>query len=359
MPLLQTLLRLTNYRSALLRTVVPSIATAYALQGIVAVPSILAESERFYDLSGSLTYLSVTALSLALPTLRARGVISGGVGGGGWTPNWRQLAVSGAVAVWAIRCMSMSRARAYHWLMFCTVGSYLFARVVSDGKDSRFDEIKKHPPSFLAAFVAQATWVSLCTLPVLALNALPPQAFARLSTGVLLTDVVGAVLFLAGFSLEVAADRQKAQWLAARKRKLHDEHFLSTGLWARCRYPNYFGESLLWVGIAVATGGVLVRSAGPALVPRVLAAGMAAASPAFVTFLLLKVSGVPLSEKKYDAKYGDRKDYQVCTVVRHTSVANASWAGMEEEYAHVYSKAVVGSSLLKSQLRLRVYHPWS
>jgi steroid 5-alpha reductase family enzyme len=43
---------------------------------------------------------------------------------------------------------------------------------------------------------------------------------------------------------------------------------------------------------------------------QVLVAGMCAASPAFVSFLLLKVSGVPLSENKYDERYGDRKDYQ-------------------------------------------------
>jgi steroid 5-alpha reductase family enzyme len=43
---------------------------------------------------------------------------------------------------------------------------------------------------------------------------------------------------------------------------------------------------------------------------RLLALGMCGVSPVFVTFLLLKVSGVPLSENKYDKKYGDRKDYQ-------------------------------------------------
>ncbi|RAL68559.1 hypothetical protein DID88_007284 [Monilinia fructigena] len=50
-----------------------------------------------------------------------------------------------------------------------------FARILSDGHDSRFDEIKKSPSKFLGAFAAQATWVSLCCLPVLALNALPTQ----------------------------------------------------------------------------------------------------------------------------------------------------------------------------------------
>jgi hypothetical protein len=95
------------------------------------VPSILGQTERFYDASGSLTYLSCTALSLALPALRAKyGVAGDGLGvaasnkwpgftaavklalksgiipGGIW--NWRMLFLSAAVGVWAVRCTSLS-----------------------------------------------------------------------------------------------------------------------------------------------------------------------------------------------------------------------------------------------------------
>lgn len=82
------------------------------------------------------------------------------------------------------------------------------------------------------------------------------------------------------------------------------------------RFPNYFGEITLWTGIATAAAGIL------AMKPVQLALGMSGVvgvltttalsfiSPVFSAFLLLKVSGVPLSEKKYDSKYGDRKDYQ-------------------------------------------------
>jgi hypothetical protein len=117
--MLSTLLRLTNFQNPLLRTLVPTVAAAYAIQGLAAVPSIAAQTERFYDLSGSLTYLSCTALSLYLPHLRARAAAkaSGGVAKvlpnlwHGYTGNatghwdWRQLALSAAVAVWASRCM--------------------------------------------------------------------------------------------------------------------------------------------------------------------------------------------------------------------------------------------------------------
>jgi hypothetical protein len=120
--MLRALLNSTNFRNPLLRTVVPTVAAAFAIQGAVAVPSLLAQTERFYDLSGSLTYLSCTALSLYLPVLRAR-ALSGdaaaklfqwpsiwkslqGKGlaqGGFW--DWRQLVLSAAVGLWATRCM--------------------------------------------------------------------------------------------------------------------------------------------------------------------------------------------------------------------------------------------------------------
>lgn len=74
---------------------------------------------------------------------------------------------------------------------------------------------------------------------------------------------------------------------------------------------------MLWTGIATMAGGVMVGRVGQVGMGlagtsygRVLGLGMAAVSPAFVTFLLLKISGVPLSEKKYDERYGERKDYQ-------------------------------------------------
>lgn len=130
-PLLHSLLRLTAYQSPFLRTLLPSIGLAYGIQAAVAVPSILATTERFYDLSGSLTYISCVALSLYLPTLRARAAAAGakGVGavaglGAGQTAwpsllgslmgrggvnvwNWRQVVLSAAVVIWATR-------RTYH-----------------------------------------------------------------------------------------------------------------------------------------------------------------------------------------------------------------------------------------------------
>jgi hypothetical protein len=112
MSLLQSLLRLTNFQSPLLRTIVPSVSAAFAIQAAFAIPSIIAQSDRFYDFSGSVTYLAVTALSLYLPALRARaagsnvplpGLLEAFKNGGG-ALNWRQVLLSGCVGVWAARC---------------------------------------------------------------------------------------------------------------------------------------------------------------------------------------------------------------------------------------------------------------
>ncbi|KAF2239259.1 DUF1295-domain-containing protein [Viridothelium virens] len=315
MSALNSLLRLTSYRSPFLSTLVPSIALSYGIQGLVAVPSILAHSERFYDASGSVTYLLCTAASLYLPTLRARAaaaaagqakpawpsLIASLTGNGSvnaW--NWRQVALSAAVSLWAIR-----------------LGSFLFRRISSDGKDSRFDSIRDSAPKFAGAFFAQATWVSLCLLPVLALNSIPATAFAALPTAITITDIVGLALYVGGISFESVADSQKSAWAQEKKEKKHSEEFLTRGLWSKSRHPNYFGESTLWTGIATTSAGVLASSVGQSAIGLgggvlggLSAVTMAAVSPAFVTFLLFKVSGIPLSESKYDKRFGDRKDYQ-------------------------------------------------
>ena len=288
MPLLNHLLHLTHFRHPFLRTLVPSIGLAFGIQTAAAIPSIFMQTERFYDLSGSITYLSCTALSLYLPTLRAR---AGGLApwpslvasltsrGGVYAWNWRQVVWSAAVSVWAAR-----------------LGSFLFSRITAeDGRDSRFDNIRGSPPKFFGAFMIQAAWVSCCLLPVLAVNSIPATALAALPV-LTLTDVLGLLLYVGGLSFETLADHQKSQWMKEKKEKKHSEEFLTRGLWAKSRHPNYFGESTLWTGVATAAAGVMVSGVGQAGMglsgsagARLGALAMAGLSPAFVTFLLLKV----------------------------------------------------------------------
>ena len=179
------------------------------------------------------------------------------------------------------------------------MGTYLFARILGTKTDSRFDSIRTKPLSFYTAFFLQATWVSLCLLPVLALNSLPAATLLAPATRFLpATDVPGLALFALGFGLEAVADRQKSVWMAAKEQKKHEEKFMTSGLWGKSRHPNYFGEIALWTGIAVSAGGVLASAAGvhemglatTLGVGRAIGAGMAAVSPAFVAFLLTQVS---------------------------------------------------------------------
>ena len=92
------------------------------------------------------------------------------------------------------------------------------------------------------------------------------------------------------------ADQQKARFSSdpANKGK-----FISTGLWSKSRHPNYFGEILLWIGVATVAVPALEGWQRVALI-----------SPLFVTLLLTKVSGVPLLEKKSDSKWGGQEDYE-------------------------------------------------
>ncbi|KAK5312161.1 hypothetical protein LTR70_008341 [Exophiala xenobiotica] len=301
-----------------LRTFVPSVGLVYTIQAAFAVPSITAQSERFYDLSGSLTYISCAALSLFIPAVRATWGAAGASGGalppltnllsvfssdsGRFGFDWRQVALSTAVALWATR-----------------LASYLFPRrqrIMAYDADSQFKSIRESPSRFLGTFMAQATWTTLRLMPVLAINSLPASTFASLDSAVLITDIVGVLLYVAGFSFEVIADRQKTTWVQEKKEEKHEEELLTSGLWSKSRHPNFFGESLLWTGIATTAAGVL--ASGPGTADMALAGGltvkaisllMASISPAFVTYWLFK-SVIPLSENRYDKRYGDREDYK-------------------------------------------------
>ena len=176
------------------------------------------------------------------------------------------------------------------------MGTYLFARISSDGHDARFDDLRKSPSKMFVMFFGQATWVTLCLLPVLAINSLPATILA---TPFLLTDILGLLLYTGGISFEIIADRQKSKWVVDKKAKRHSEEFLTSGLWSKSRHPNYFGEATLWTGIATMAGGVLASNVGQVgmglaggIGGRALALTMAAVSPAFVSFLLLKVCTV-------------------------------------------------------------------
>lgn len=218
-------------------------------------------TEKYYDLAGSLTYLSTLALSLYL--------IKGRI-------NSRQILLAAFVAVWASR-----------------LGLFLFSRISNNnGIDSRFTSIKQSQTRFLMAWTMQGMWVFLTMLPVLMLN----QSKENVDLNVY--DYIGIPVWVVGFAFEVIGDYQKSVF-----RKLADnrDKWITSGLWSISRHPNYFGEILLWIGVALsAFGGLGAR-------PR---AAFVFLSPVFVALLLIFVSGIPLLEQKADKKFGDNELYR-------------------------------------------------
>ena len=113
-------------------------------------------------------------------------------------------------------------------------------------------------------------------------------------------DLIGLGIWLGGFGLEVAADRQKSAWRKARNEKKHEEKFISSGVWSWSRHPNYVGEVTLWTGVYVlsvrallaassATSSPIALKAVAPLLPRWVVVA-ALISPVFEYLLLTKVS---------------------------------------------------------------------
>ena len=98
----------------------------------------------------------------------------------------------------------------------------------------------------------------------------------------------------------IQSARQKRRFRADPANK---GQFIHTGLWARSRHPNYFGEIVLWIGIAIITLPVLRGWHWVTLI-----------SPVFVTLLLTRVSGIPLLEKRADERWGGQEDYETYKV---------------------------------------------
>lgn len=229
---------------------------AFALQWLAFVPAYLRQTEKFYDLTGSLAFIGATVLALCLTDTR----------------DTRSLVLAACVLIWAAR-----------------LGSFLFVRILKDGADSRFDRIKPVASRFFLTWSLQGLWVLLtagCALAVISGGAEKPLGLVAL---------FGLVLWLAGFSIEVVADWQKRRFRA----RCGSDEFITTGLWGRSRHPNYFGEILIWTGVAVL--------ALPALQGWQLATLI---SPVFVFVLLTRVSGIALLEKKADSKWGGQAGYE-------------------------------------------------
>ncbi len=232
------------------------VALAFLIQWVVFIPSWLGRTEKLFDLTGSLTYVLISGLALAYGNQNARSVL---------------LAI--LIVAWAVR-----------------LGGFLYARIHKDGHDPRFRPIRQHLPMFFMTWTLQGVWVTVTGA----------GAFAAMTSGhgepLGLLAAIGGACWLVGFAMEVVADHQKRAFRADPDNR---ENFITSGLWAWSRHPNYFGEILLWVGIALI--------ALPALQGWQLATLI---SPLWVWLLLTRISGVRMLEGRAERRWGHNPDYQ-------------------------------------------------
>ncbi len=232
-------------------------ALAFMVNWVAFIPAAIKRTEHYYDLTGGLTYITVTIVAVLLSS----------------SLDLRSAIVAGMVMFWSIR-----------------LASFLFMRISRAGKDSRFDVIKHRPMRFFLAWTLQGLWVLLTAACALAII----TGGNREPLGII--GYVGIAIWTIGILIEIVADQQKSAFRADPDNK---GKFINTGLWAWSRHPNYFGEIVLWTGMAIIAIPVLQGWQWATLI-----------SPVFVFFLLTKVSGVPMLEEAADERWGGQDDYE-------------------------------------------------
>jgi len=227
----------------------------FSVQWICFIPAFIFQTEKFFDLMGSITYLTAILTVLYITDTR----------------NISDYIIVACIVLWAIR-----------------LGSFLFMRIHKAGEDRRFRDIKPNFTRFFMTWTLQGMWVSMCLLCVI----------TAISSGIITNSVfyIGLVIFIAGFAIEVVADNQKTVF---RKNIANKDKFISTGLWAYSRHPNYFGEILLWFGIAVMSFSSLSGLQYLTLI-----------SPIFVYILLVYISGIRILENNGYKKWGHLESYK-------------------------------------------------
>ncbi len=190
----------------------------------------------------------------------------------------RPLVASTMVLVWGLRL-------AFH----------IFVRNRSKGEDSRYAAWRKAwgkwvaLRSYFQVFLLQGFFLLVVSYPVLLINARSGRNFGGL-------DLAGSLIWILGFIFESVGDAQLARF---KKQPGNRGKIMTEGLWRYTRHPNYFGEALMWWGIFVIA--LSLRGGWTAVV-----------SPVLITFLLLRVSGVTLLEKRYD-KNPEFREYALRT----------------------------------------------
>jgi len=231
------------------------------IQWVAWIPASIGKTERFYDLTGGLTYLAVVGFSLW-------------AGSQSEPPSLRELIVSLLVVIWSLR-----------------LSFFLYLRIHRTGKDGRFDQLKTSPIRFLVPWTLQGLWVFLTMIVVIVINSQADSAPA-----LEIWDYIGLSIWILGFGIETIADNQKTVFNTEPN---NQGKWIDSGLWSYSRHPNYLGEIILWTGIAFFGISCFTGLERVAWI-----------SPIFIYILLTKVSGTPILDKRALEKWGDDPEYQ-------------------------------------------------
>ena len=237
-----------------------AVILAFLIQWVAYIPAYTFQTEKFYDLTGTLTYLTVVWFTYMLSN--SAGELKIG-----------NLILALLISIWAVR-----------------LGSFLFLRIHKAGEDKRFRTIKPSASQFFMTWTLQGFWVSICSM--CALTAISSEVGVVVN----IFFYIGFALFLIGFSIEVIADNQKNTFRSLEENK---DKFIATGLWAKSRHPNYFGEIMLWTGIALIA---LPSLSGTQYLTLI--------SPVFTYILLVHISGVRMLEDMGNKKWGHLEEYK-------------------------------------------------
>lgn len=233
------------------------VSIAFLIQVISFVPAYISQTEKYYDITGTMTYVLSTLIAVSL---------SGNL-------DTRSLILAALIIIWSSR-----------------LGIFLYKRIQDEGKDVRFDNIKPSFIRYLNAWIVQGLWVTFTAGAALtAISSNNKVSFGGIG-------IIGLFVWVSGFTIEVRSDKQKSKFNSDPNNK---DKFINTGLWSKSRHPNYFGEILLWCGVALIALPVLEGTQLFTLV-----------SPVFVYILLTRGSGVPLLEKKADETWGGNPEYE-------------------------------------------------
>lgn len=225
---------------------------------LIFVPSYFFQTEKFFDLTGTISYVS----SVLFIFFKSNNIESINLG---------SLVLSTFIIIWSLR-----------------LGTFLFLRIKKAGKDRRFNEIKKSFSWFFMTFSVSGMWVTICSI----------CALTGIANGIIFssTTIIGIIIFIIGFTIEIIADSQKTKFRANDDNK---DKFISSGLWKYSRHPNYLGEIILWLGISLISFSSLEGFQYITLI-----------SPIFTYLLLVNVSGINFLEKSGKKKWGHLESYK-------------------------------------------------